>query len=80
MKMQLAERRRERGGWQPKSIGAPGAFGFDHPERELRKPIFHIRGVGRSVIEMKQSTRFGYKLLCHQGLSARHSFPIDVTL
>src|SRR5438067_11220637 len=80
MIMQVAKRRWDLRRWQPKSIGTPRPLGLDHPERKLRKPIFCMGGADRAKVEIERSTRLGGKLLCHLRLSARYSFPVDVTL
>src|SRR4029450_7350894 len=80
VKMWLAKCRRNLSAWQAKAVGTPGAFGFDHPKRELRKPLFHVGKMESRKIEIHGTLRFSCKLFCHERLPARHGFPIDVTL
>src|SRR6266487_1503029 len=78
--MRLPNCRRNLSAWQTKTVGTPRAFGFDHPKRELRQPIFHVRKMESRKIEMHRVLRLGCKLFGHERLPARHGFPINVTL
>jgi hypothetical protein len=51
--------------WQAKAIRLPRTFSLDHPERELRKLLFHILKMELGKIEIHCSAIFGSELLCH---------------
>src|SRR4029453_19180394 len=80
VEMWFANRRRNLSAWQTKAVRTPSPFGFDHPKRKLRKPIFDIGKTDSRKIEMHGALRFSCKLFCHERLPTRHRFPIDVTL
>src|ERR1700741_4676712 len=80
MKMQLTQRWRNVSSGQAKSGGAPRTFRLDHPKSELRKPFLATVCGDRCEVEIEHAGGLGRKLFCHQRLTARDSFPVDVTL
>src|SRR6266496_1148907 len=75
--MRLPNCRRNLSAWQTKTVGTPRAFGFDHPKRELRQPIFHVRKMESRKIEMHRVLRLGcpinvtLRLAGHVGTDSR---------
>src|SRR5207237_10559331 len=53
---------------------------IQYPDRELGQARLEIDGPHRRKIEIEQAVRFGRKLFCHQCLSPRDRFPVDVAL
>ena len=80
VKMHLPKAWRNFGAWETKTVRLPRTFSLDHPQRELRQPLFDIRKLELEKIETHGAFSFGSKLLCHQWLPTRHSFPINVAL
>ncbi len=66
--------------WQPQGVLPAGAFGFDHPQRELRKPLLWIGKRNVVEIETQHIVYFRCELFRHQRLPPRNGFPIDVPL
>src|SRR6266478_4662916 len=78
--MRLSNSRKNLSAWQTKPVGTSSAFGFDHPKRELRQPVFHVCQMESRKIETHKVLCFGCKLFGHERLPARHGFPVNVTL
>jgi hypothetical protein len=59
---------------ETKRVLATRAFGFDHPERELRKALLHAWRGDRLEVEPQDIINVGGELLRHQRLTARDGF------
>src|SRR5437763_3530839 len=80
MEMRLAQLWRNFSRGQTQTVRTSCTLRLDDPERELGKPRFEIVELHRGKVQIEHAVRFGGKLFCHQCLSARDRFPVNVPL